>query len=451
MRCYTSAVPTVKTAGWLLLLALTYACRDARPNEAPEKPRVVVLGFDGAGWNTLEPLIEEGKLPLLARLQREAAWAPLETFKPTKSPVIWTSIATGKSMRKHGILDFVYLEKNDIQVPYSNSERREPSIWQILDHADRRSVVVNWFVTYPPDAIDGVMVSNRFRKTLLLGEERRRQMADTVHPESYFEPLEKLRRLDYEAVRREKELPDLTRRHNDLDPEHDAGDIAVLKDYGIYVLQEALIESVADHLYETETFDFFAAYFRLPDIVQHVALSLIEPEVVEKTLGRMRKGELTELETRAFEKRIAHVLEPFYQYMERIIASYLDAAPSGDTYFLIVSDHGFQLHAGGYDHYHIPESDPAPSGIFLMTGPGVEPGRLPRVRVYDIAPTILHLFDLPVGEAMDGAPLKAAFTWSRDTGKTRYGRELMTPKEHRRDTEIDERTLEELRSLGYIP
>ena len=43
-----------------------------------------------------------------------------------------------------------------------------------------------------------------------------------------------------------------------------------------------------------------------------------------------------------------------------------------------------------------------------------------------------------------------AHTWERDTGTKRYARELMEPKEHRRDAEIDARTLEELRSLGYI-
>jgi len=266
-------VPTVKTAGWLapLAAALLLGC-----NEPPQgRVKVVVLGFDGANWDTIDPLIEAGKLPLLARLKKEAAWAPLETFKPTKSPVIWTSIATGKSMTKHGILDFVFMEKNHIQVPYSNSERREPSIWQILDHQDRRSVIVNWFVTYPPDAIDGVMVSNRFRKTLLLKEERRRQMADTVYPPSYFETLERFRSLDYEDIRRDRDLPDLARLHESLDPAKSVDDIPVLKDYWIYVLQEALNENVARYLFRTEDYDLFAAYFRLPDIVQHVALSLI--------------------------------------------------------------------------------------------------------------------------------------------------------------------------------
>ena len=426
----------------------TFAPLSCAP-EGRDHTKVVVLGFDGASWDTIDPLIEAGKLPALARLKKDAAWGPLETFKPTKSPVIWTSIATGKSMTKHGILDFVFMEQNDIQVPYSNSERREPSIWQILDHFDRRSVVVNWFVTYPPDAIDGVMVSNRFRKTLLLPEERRARLADSVYPPQYFNTLQSFVSLDYDDIRRERDLPDIAALHESLAESNDATQIPVLKDYWIYVLQEALIENVSRYLYQTEDYDLFAVYFRLPDIVQHVALTLIETDYVDTTLEKIRGGELTEAERMAFQERLASVLEPFYRYMETIIDDYARTLPN-DTYLIVVSDHGFTLHAGGYDHYHVPEATKAPDGIFLMIGPDVVAGRVPSVSVYDIAPTILHLYGLPVGETMDGEPLTTALGFERAVHRKRYARELMTPREHRRDREIDERTLQELRSLGYI-
>lgn len=428
-------------------ILLTFAACSA---EEDHRTKVIVLGFDGAGWDTIDPLLQSGKLPELEQLQQRAAWGPLETFKPTKSPVIWTSIATGKSMTKHGILDFVFMEENDLQVPYSNSERREPSIWQILDHFDRRSVVVNWFVTYPPDAIDGVMVSNRFRKTLLLPEDRRRdRMMDSVHPPQYFDALQPFVRLDYNDIREARALPDIAELHESLDPSNDAGEIPVLKDYTVYVLQEALIENVSRYLYETEDYDLFATYFRLPDIVQHVALELIEPDFVDATLAKLKRGELAEDERAAFQERLATVLEPFYRYMESVIVSYARNLPD-DTYLIVVSDHGFTLHGGGYDHYHIPETMKAPNGIFLMMGPDVVPGRVPAVSVYDIAPTILHLYGLPTGETMDGEPLTSALGFERAITRQRYARELMTPKEHERDAEIDARTLEELRSLGYI-
>lgn len=435
--------------GWTVVLvaglALASACE-----RAPDRPKIVVLGFDGAGWDTIEPLLDAGELPYLAELRERSAWGPLHTFKPTKSPVIWTSIATGKTMAKHGILDFVFLEENDIQVPYSNSERREPSIWQILDRFGRRSVVVNWFVTYPPDVIDGVMVSNRFRKAILLSESRRRGMEDTVYPPERFPELLPFISLDYDDLRRERGLPHLPDVFARLHPEEPLEEQPVLKDYWIYVLQEALVENVAWHLFETEEADLFAAYFRLPDIVQHTALALLEPELVEATLSSLAAGTLTEEERARFDQALAEVLLPFYRYMESILKRYVEAAGE-DAYVMLLSDHGFALQPSGYDHYQVPDDEPAPSGIFLLSGPGVRRGRTPSLSVYDVAPTMLYLYDLPIGENMDGRPAEALFSFERPLRYERYSRDLMETRESERDEEIDEKTLEELRSLGYIP
>jgi predicted AlkP superfamily phosphohydrolase/phosphomutase len=419
-------------------------------DKEPPRPKVIILGFDGANWETMEPLIAAGKLPFLSKLREESAWGPLKTFKPTKSPVIWTSIATGKTMMKHGILDFVYLEENHLQVPYSNSEKREPSIWQILDAAGRRSVVVNWFVTYPPDEIDGVMVSNRFRKTLLLRGDQRERMRDSIHPEEYFDELKTFVSLDYDDIRAANELPDLAEEYERLRPGADPKDVPVLDDYWIYVLQETMIDRVSRHLYETENFDFFATYFRLPDIVQHFAIELLDPAEVESDLAALRAGSFSEEDLASFRERMAGVLEPFYRYMESIIEYYVTNPRFRDTYVFVLSDHGFALHAGGYDHYHVPEADPAPDGIFLMKGPTTRAGRLASVNVYDVAPTILYLYGLPVGTQMDGTPLRAALTIDREVEYQRYARDLMQTKENRPDEEIDQKTLEELRSLGYI-
>ena len=434
----------------IAILPLAISCRSADP---PMK--VVVLGFDGAGWDTIEPLIQAGKLPYLERLRRQSAWGPLETFKPTKSPVIWTSIATGMNMEKHGILDFVYLEENELPVPFENSERREPSVWQILDHFGMRSVVVNWFVTYPPDKIDGIMVSNRFRRALLLSPERRARMRDSVHPKELFDRLVPFLDLDHEVVRRDRELPDLGALYRSLHAKESLEEVPVLKDYGVYVLQEALIENVALELRRTEEYDFFAVYFRLPDIVQHVALRLLEPSRVDETLAAMAEGRLSADDRRRFQEELSLVLLPFYQYMERILESFLTAPGSENTHFVVLSDHGFTLHAGGYDHYHIPESEPPPPGIFLMRGPLARPGRTTSMNVYDIAPSILHLFDLPVGSTMDGKAATELLTLEREVRFQRYSRELMVTAPKARDEDLDqeirEKTLRELRSLGYIP
>lgn len=426
-------------------LLATFSCRRNEP-----RTKVVVLGFDGASWETIDPLIEKGKLPFLKRLKGESAWGPLTTFKPTKSPVIWTSIATGKTMLKHGILDFVFLEENRIQVPYSNSEKRVPSIWEILDSFHRRSVVVNWFVTYPPDKISGVMVSNRFRKTMLLEGGRRERLRDSVYPEEHFDELIALIDKDYEAIRKKNNLPDIPSAYEKNHEGKTHRDVAVLKDYWIYILQEALIENVSQRLYQTEEFDFFAAYFRLPDIVQHFVLEMMEPKEVEELFARLKENELTEADKKAFFESASQVLEPFYRYMEQIIEWFMTEGPYKDATFFIVSDHGFSLHRGGYDHYHLPDDLPAPDGVFLAKGPGIKTGERVSANVYDIAPTILHLFDLPVGQDMDGKPLTAVLSIDREIRYAAYTQKTMETIKKVRDAEIEERTLEELRSLGYI-
>ncbi|MFO7865507.1 MAG: alkaline phosphatase family protein, partial [Candidatus Aminicenantes bacterium] len=68
-------------------------------------PKVMVIGLDGADWNIINPLLEQNKLPHLRSLIENGSSGVFHTVRPTKSPVLWTSIGTGKTMLKHGVLD----------------------------------------------------------------------------------------------------------------------------------------------------------------------------------------------------------------------------------------------------------------------------------------------------------------------------------------------------------
>jgi len=84
------------------------ACGGGRP----DKPRVVLLGLDGADWTLIDPLIAQGRLPLFQELKQTGAWGSLRTITPAKSPVVWASIATGKKPEKPGVLDFRSTRRN---------------------------------------------------------------------------------------------------------------------------------------------------------------------------------------------------------------------------------------------------------------------------------------------------------------------------------------------------
>ncbi|MFQ5876864.1 MAG: alkaline phosphatase family protein [Acidobacteriota bacterium] len=73
----------------------------------PPYDRVVVLGFDGADARIVEAMLEEGRLPNLARLKERGFYAPLKSTNPPQTPVSWASFTTGLNPGRTGIFDFL--------------------------------------------------------------------------------------------------------------------------------------------------------------------------------------------------------------------------------------------------------------------------------------------------------------------------------------------------------
>lgn len=81
--------------------------------DAGVKPRVVILGFDGADARLVEQWMGEGKLPHLAQLRDEGSYAPLLPTNPPQTPVSWSSFATGTSPGKTEIFDWLRRNPKD--------------------------------------------------------------------------------------------------------------------------------------------------------------------------------------------------------------------------------------------------------------------------------------------------------------------------------------------------
>lgn len=426
--------------------ALYTACSSNVTNN--KKMKVVLIGIDGANWPTIDPLTAKGKLPFFKQLKEESAWAYLKTFKPTKSSVVWTSIATGKSMQKHGILDFTFLDKNNIQVPYSNVERREPAIWQILEEYAKKSIVLNWFVSHPPDSIDGIMISDNFRRIVARPLDKIDEYKDSVHPSIYFHKLLELAQRDYREVFKQTGLPDYPQLYTDLHPGKDFKDVPIMKTYRSLATQDNFVSTISKNLYRTKDFDFFATYIRMPDLVQHFSARMFEDKYIEELIAALKSKTLSEEKHAEAILKISDIIEPAYCFAEDLLETLLTYKKYEDAYFIIVSDHGFTLYPGGYNHYGLPDEYDAPPGIMMIRGPKVIKGQLESASVYDIAPTILHLFDLPVGKNMDGKPLRKAFDLNRKLQTKAY--KLKKGKEKRTRGKADEEALKELKSIGYI-
>jgi predicted AlkP superfamily phosphohydrolase/phosphomutase len=72
----------------------------------PMSKKVLLLGWDAADWKVITPLMDAGLMPNLEKLVGEGLMGNLSTLYPVLSPMLWTSIATGKRAHKHGIHGF---------------------------------------------------------------------------------------------------------------------------------------------------------------------------------------------------------------------------------------------------------------------------------------------------------------------------------------------------------
>lgn len=119
---------------------------------------VAVIGLDGTDLDIIRPLLDAGRLPVLAGLMDRGAWARLTSVEPPVSSAAWTSMCTGVNPGAHGILGFARMDGYGSQIIRSQ-DVRAPQLWDILKLAGRRSLVTNLPNLYPPVDVHGVMVS----------------------------------------------------------------------------------------------------------------------------------------------------------------------------------------------------------------------------------------------------------------------------------------------------
>jgi len=122
--------------------------------------RVWVIGLDGVPWTLLQPWIDAGHLPTLAKLQAGGAWGGLRSTIQFLTAVAWSSFLTGLNPGKHGIFDFARRIPGTYDQELTNAAVRSGrSLWRILSDAGCRVGVVNVPMTFPPEAINGFLIS----------------------------------------------------------------------------------------------------------------------------------------------------------------------------------------------------------------------------------------------------------------------------------------------------
>lgn len=361
--------------------------------------RLLIVGWDAADWLVADPLIAAGRMPNLARLLANGARADLHTLEPRLSPILWTSIATGKTGDKHGVLNF--LEPNptgDGLRITSSTTRRTKALWNILSQRGLTTHVVGWYASHPAEPIQGSVVSN------LLSEGEPPDPATAwpvpdgvVHPSARAAALAPLR------VHR-RAIPEALL--NALVP---AGTEARRDRERMDALRTQLARAASVHgaalqsLRDEQPWDCAMVFYDAIDTLGHHFMPFRPPR-----LPSVRPADV---------KAFGQVMDRAYQLHDAWLGELL-AAAGADTTVMLLSDHGFYSdqrrpiigEVTVEERAALEASWHRPVGILAMAGPGIAPGAaISSPTLLDIAPTALALLGLPRGADMDGRVLLEAF------------------------------------------
>lgn len=122
-------------------------------------------------------------MPNVAALVREGSLRRMTSVYPWISSVAWTTIVTGRNPGKHGIFGFVDRDPATLKIHIPTSRHmKTDSLWEILNRAGKRVIVVNVPGTFPPKPVDGILIADFLSPTL----------TKAVHPPSLLPKLEEL-------------------------------------------------------------------------------------------------------------------------------------------------------------------------------------------------------------------------------------------------------------------
>ncbi|MCC7293410.1 MAG: alkaline phosphatase family protein [Phycisphaerales bacterium] len=435
-----------------------------RAQTAAKDRRVLLIGLDGACWAYVEDMMQRGELPTLSRLAAEGVAGPLKSFQPTQSPLIWTSMATGVGPQVHGVESFTAYRLPGVSDPILQLAPgtgfhklldageamglvhrqpvtarccRKPRVWDILSATGVPCAVLGWWATWPARDLNGVIVTDTFfyeRHAARLGETGEEGATGTVSPAPLLKDLAPLRvntsDLTAADVRQFMDVSD-----EQLRAMH-AGryDSDLIDSEFLFLLaMDRTYRNVAVHLMKSaEELRFVTVYLRGIDILGHAAL---------------RYG--TPLDRPPGSGPYADTVRRYYMYSDSLVQELLDAAGE-DTTVVLVSDHGFERQPDGtFGH------DEAPDGVMFARGEPFRTGeRITEATVYDVMPTLLHLYGLATPEDGKG---RALTRFMRETGAAgtaprrvaTYGYHL-SPIVGGAASPGDQEAVKRLRALGYL-
>lgn len=367
---------------------------------------VLIFAVDGLEWNELLPLSAAGDLPVLTRLMEQGRYGLLRSMVPSVSPVIWTTIATGKPPDEHGIQGFAKEDAaGNVIAPFNNWDRRTKAFWNIVSDAGLRVAVIGWWMTYPVDPVNGLMVAQVNTLDALGGA-----LEGGLNPELKGQVWPPDRQAGILA------------RHEEVSRELDrtvdrifGGAPATPGNLERKLWTDSRWAMRADATYldiarsGAPDYDVTAVYVGGTDVISHRFWRYAHPNDFASRPTAEQVDDLGDL------------VDDYYRYADAELGRILERYRKPVT-VIVLSDHGMESRNTEFDYADADSVAPVSghhdrgrAGVVILSGPGIVPGTPPRDpstltrddlpvigSILDVTPTLLTLLGVPVGADMSG-------------------------------------------------
>ncbi|MFC2075700.1 tetratricopeptide repeat protein [candidate division KSB1 bacterium] len=347
--------------------------RSVYPDLKPDG-RAVVIGISGLDSGLVEELAAAGGLPNLSRLVNRGAGARVETREPAVQSLLWTSLATGVSADRHGIIT---------AVTGPGLRRRSAALWDMVHRWGGRSAFIGWPGTFPiAGEPSGIMVSDGLARLFAMGSERMNAeiWSSMSAPEDVREEIESL------LVWPDRLTPGLLEQleRTDKVSAADGAPPLDLKQIGLVYAETESYRRIAQSLLADNEYSLVAVHLDLVGQLNRLAV----PGGVFEDAGSRRRAML--------------VLKAAYTFLDRVLADFIEALGPDDTLW-IVSIQGLNLERG--------RDKVVGPGMLTVFGRRINRQMsLGTVSNFDLAPSILAAVGLPVPWNCEGRVLEQLFT-----------------------------------------
>jgi len=373
------------------------------PTARPEAP-VLMICVDGMEMSVVKPMLARGDLPNFAALIDRGVYGYLGTLVPAESPVVWTTVATGKSPESHGITGFT---DSRTKGPFTSNARRGKAFWNITTDYGLACDLVGYWVTWPAEEIRGEEVTQICSR---VQAENQKMVKGTIYRDlegAAWPPglMEELWPLVRKAGDRNTLIRDVVSpvfgNPAELDVNDETKELITSSFWSMEA--DAIYHAIARRLFAESPGALNVVYFGGTDVIGHRFWRYREPELYRYKIPRK--------DIKAF----GHSIEEYYRIVDRMVGELVKLFPR-DARIVVLSDHG--MHADFLDGtangrptnlsaHHLD----GPPGVLIVAGQGirkgngvaglVKGGEIPSLgTVFDIAPTLLYLLDIPVGRDM---------------------------------------------------